>query len=60
MSKIALTEQELNSYEVGEAITLTAVLAILATAVVVVLVYKIFTSSSGDVEIPGGWTFQWS
>lgn len=47
-----------NTY-VGEAITLSAVLAILAAAVVAVLVYKLFLSSKGSAAI-GDWKFSWA
>ena len=55
-----MTEQELRSQVVGEAITLTAGMAILAVAVVAVVVYKLFLSSKGGATIPGGWKFSWA
>lgn len=55
-----MTEQELRSQVVGEAITLTAVMAILAVAIVAVVVYKLFLSSKGGATIPGGWKFSWA
>ena len=45
---------------VGEAITLTAVMAIVAIAVMAVVVYKIFRSAKGGVNVPGGWKFTWN
>ena len=60
MRTIALQENELdNTYVGADPITLTAVLTILATAIIVVLVYKIFKSNEGKTTIPGGWSFQW-
>ncbi|MBO8427190.1 MAG: hypothetical protein IAC58_01360 [Firmicutes bacterium] len=60
MRKIALNDKELNELKVGaDPITLTAVLTVLCTAIVVVLVYKLFTSSEGKTKIPGGWSFEW-
>ena len=47
-----------NTY-VGEAITLSAVLAILAAAVVAVIVYKLFLSSKGSASL-GDWKFSWA
>ena len=44
----------------GEAITLTAVLAVLAAAVVAVIVYKLFISNKGGATLPGGWKFSWN
>ena len=54
-----LTKQEASSIEVGEAITLTAVLAILASAVIAVVVYKLFLSNKGSATV-GGWKFSWA
>jgi len=59
MNRIYLDDSELESIKVGEAVTLTAIMAVLAIAVVAVAVYKIFTSSSSTVKIPGGWQFTW-
>ena len=60
MRKIALNDKELNELKVGaDPITLTAVLTVLCTTIVVVLVYKLFTSSEGKTKIPGGWSFEW-
>ena len=55
-----MTEQELRSQVVGEAITLTAVMAILAVAVVSVVVYRLFVSKKGTATVPGGWKFTWN
>ena len=55
-----MTEQELRSQVVGEAITLTAVMAILAVAIVAVVVYKLFLSNKGGATVPGGWKFSWA
>lgn len=54
-----LTLIEQNSICPGEAITLTAVLAILVTAIIVVVVYRLMRSSSGSAKLPGGWQFSW-
>lgn len=59
MNRIALTESELENTIVGEALTLTAVMAVLAISIVVVVVYRLFMSSSSTVKIPGGWSFTW-
>ncbi len=55
-----LTQSELDNEVVGEAITLTAVMAILCAAIVAVVVYKLFTSKKGGANIPGGWKFSWA
>ena len=51
--------EECKKTYVGEAITLSAVIAILATAVIAVLVYKLFLSSKGGASI-GDWKFSWA
>ena len=49
-------EQEVS----GEALTLTAVMAVLATAIVAVIVYRLFMSKKGTATVPGGWKFSWN
>lgn len=58
MNKIQLSDSELELIKVGEPVTLAAVMAVLAVAIVTVLVYKMFNSSEGKTSIPGGWSFQ--
>ena len=55
-----MTEEEMVAEECGAAITLTAVMAVLATAILAVIVYKIFLSKKGTAQIPGGWKFTWN
>ena len=55
-----MTDDELVQEASGEAITLTAVLAVLATAVISVIVYRLFMSKKGSTSIPGGWKFSWN
>ena len=59
MHGIPLTEQELRYYRPGEAITLSAVLAVMAIAIVAVVCYKLFTSDNGSAKLPTGWAFTW-
>ena len=56
-----MTDEEMQA-EVsgGTAITLTAVMAVLAAAVLAVVVYKIFLSKKGTAQIPGGWKLTWN
>lgn len=54
-----LNDQELKQITAGEALTLTAVMAILATAIVAVIVYRLFMSEEGSTTLPGGWKFEW-
>ncbi len=51
---------ELENHIVGEALTITAVMAVVAVALAAVIVYRIFVSSDVDITIPGGWQFTWS
>ncbi len=56
--------RELSLYEtkqikVGEGLTVSAVMTILITAVIAVIVYRLFLSSSAKVTIPGGFKFEW-
>ena len=55
-----MNEEELREEISGEAITLTAVMAILATAVMAVIVYRLFLSKKGTATVPGGWKFTWN
>ncbi|OPZ36563.1 MAG: hypothetical protein BWY98_00387 [Tenericutes bacterium ADurb.BinA155] len=59
MESVLLDEREMASIRVGEAITLGAVLAILAIAIVAVVVYKLFRSPHGSAKLPGGYAFEW-
>ncbi len=54
-----LTNTELDSHYVGAAISITAVLAILASAAVAVVLYRVFMSTKGTAAI-GGWKFSWN
>lgn len=57
--KNELTNEECSNIITGEAISLAAVMAIVAVAVAAVIVYKLFLSSEGSTTIPGGWKFTW-
>ena len=56
--KRMLTEQECKKVVTGE-VTLAAVMAICALAIVAVVVYRMFISKEGSSSIPGGWKFSW-
>ena len=56
--KRELTEKEMKEIVTGE-ITLAAVMAICAIAIVAVVVYRMFMSKEGSSTIPGGWKFTW-
>ena len=55
-----LTDAEMENEISGEALTLTAVMAVLATAIIAVIVYKLFLSEKGSATVPGGWKFTWN
>ncbi len=56
---IKLTNLEMSTLVGGEAITLAAVMAILVIAIAAVVVYRLFMSSEGSAQIPGGFKFTW-
>jgi len=60
MNYTLLTQEEMANHYVGEAITLTAVMAVLTVAVMMVVIYRLFNSSKGGATIPGGWKFTWA
>ena len=55
-----LSEKESQNHYMGEGITLTAVMAIAAIAVMAVVVYRLFMSGKGSAAMPGGWKFSWA
>lgn len=56
--KRQLSEKESKEIITGE-ITLAAVMAVCAIAIVAVVVYRMFMSKEGSSQIPGGWKFSW-
>ena len=58
LMKRVLSEKECKEIVTGE-ITLAAVMAICAIAIVAVVVYRMFMSKEGSSSIPGGWKFSW-
>lgn len=52
--------EEAKSLITGEAITLSAVMAICAVALISVVAYRLFMSNKGTTTIPGGWKFVWN
>ena len=60
MKQQIMTLEEMANHRVGEAITVTAVMAIITVAVMAVVVYRLFRSSKGGVSVPGGWKFSWA
>ena len=56
---VKVSNQDLSKIEVGEAITLASVMAILSVAITAVVVYRLFKSKAGTVTLPGGYKFEW-
>jgi hypothetical protein len=54
-----LEKSELQSIAPGEAMTLAAVLSILAISVMAIVCYRLFVSGKGSARLPGGWAFSW-
>ena len=54
-----LSFEEMGNVVAGEAITLTAVMAIMSIAVVAVIIYRLFMSESGSTTLPGGFRCTW-
>jgi len=44
----------------GAAITIGAVAAVLAIGILAIVIWKIYTSSKGEVQLPGGFKFEWA
>ena len=55
-----MSKKECDEQYVGEAISLTAVMAICAIAVMAVVVYRLFMSGKGSAALPGGFKFNWA
>ena len=55
-----MNQEEMKNHYVGEAITVTAVMALLTVAVMAVVIYRLFRSGKGGVSVPGGWKFSWA
>ena len=60
MKYVYLTKQECDQHYIGEGLTLTAVMAVAAVAVMAVVVYRLFMSGKGSAAIPGGFKFSWA
>lgn len=56
--KRKLTTKECDEVITGE-ITVAAVMAIAAIAIMAVVIYRLFMSKKGSSQIPGGWKFTW-
>lgn len=59
MDYTLLTDEELSSHYVGEAITIGAVMAVATAVIAAVIVLKLLFSKEGNATVPGGWKFAW-
>ena len=55
-----MSEEAMESTRGGEAITVASVMAVLCAAIIAVVIYRLFMSSKGSAQIPGGWKFVWN
>ena len=56
--KYKLSKKDMKTIVTGE-IALTTVLTICASALMGVVIYKLFMSNEGQTQVPGGWKFVW-
>lgn len=54
-----ISELEMTMISGGEAFTFAAIMACIAAAIVAVICYRLFMSSSGSTTMPGGFKFTW-
>ncbi len=59
MNQQVLSDFELAEIKGGEPLSMTAIMTVLIIAVVTVIIYKLFISSSGKTTLPGGFKFEW-
>ncbi len=59
MNGTLLTLDEREMICPGEALTLTAVLAVLSISIITVIAYRLLRSAKGNAKMPGGWQFSW-
>lgn len=55
-----LTIEEEKKVTGGEIISIAAVAAVLAIGILTIVIWKMYTSSKGQVDLPGGFRFEWS
>ena len=55
-----MSEEAMENTRGGEAITVASVMAVLCAAIIAVVIYRLFMSSKGSAQIPGGWKFVWN
>jgi len=58
MMKYKLSTKDAKAIVTGE-VALVTVMAICAIALMSVVIYKMFMSTEGTSQVPGGWKFTW-
>lgn len=59
-NRVMLTKDESLRVKGGAAVAIGTVAAVLAIAILAVVVWKMYTSSKGEVTLPGGFKFEWA
>lgn len=54
-----LTLDESRNVIGGEAVSLTLVICVLSISLLTILVWKIYTSGKGSINLPGGFKVSW-
>jgi hypothetical protein len=54
-----LSEEEEKEIVVGAGVTLASIAGIVFIAIAVVVIYRLFKSSSAKTKLPGGYSFEW-
>ena len=60
MHPIALSNNELSSLNVGEALTIATVMLVFTVVILTVVAYRLFVAKSGKVTLPSGYKFEWA
>ncbi len=55
-----LTIKEEKGIKGGEALTIALVCAVMATSIFIIVGWKMYQSTKGSIQIPGGFKFSWS
>lgn len=55
-----VSKREAKKITGGEVIAIAAVATVLAIGILTIVVWKMYTSSKGTVQLPGGFKFQWA
>lgn len=59
MNAVKLSEKEMNSVCVGEAVTIAMVMVVFTIVILTVVAFKLFSSQGAKVTLPDGYQFEW-